>query len=158
MTCLIWANALFCRNSMQRSRNYLDLILAASYSKLVEPTSRPQQNVCMGGEARSNQNKNEGRNRRRRLTARSAANCKRRRKTKARESDVIGRPLFPRRNSTIGDRGRPSKGRGVTVPGTRQSRQADLFLRKGSELFCVVPKMRLLVLRRGWRLTPNCAA
>ena len=39
-------------------------------------------------------------------------------------------PLFPRRNPTICDRGRPSKGKGVTVPGTRQPRQAELFTKR----------------------------
>jgi hypothetical protein len=70
---------------MQRSRNYLDLILAASCSKLVETESTPEQNVCRGGEDKSNQNEDEGRKRRSRLTARADA--------------------------TIGDCGRPSKGK-----------------------------------------------
>jgi hypothetical protein len=67
MTYLVWANALFCRNSTQRSRNYLDLILAASCSKLAELKSRPEQNVWRTGEDKSNQNEDEERNRRSRF-------------------------------------------------------------------------------------------
>jgi len=41
----------------------LDLISAASCSKLVEPKSRPEQNVCRIGEDKGNQNEDEVRNR-----------------------------------------------------------------------------------------------
>jgi hypothetical protein len=56
---------------MQRSENYLDSILAASCSKLVEMESTPEQNVCTAGGDKSDQKQDEGRNRRRRLTARA---------------------------------------------------------------------------------------
>src|SRR6266487_6949899 len=70
MTCLVWANALFCRNSTQRSRNCLDLVLAASCIKLVETGSTPEQNVCRADEDKSEEKQDEERNRRSRLTAR----------------------------------------------------------------------------------------
>ena len=59
-------------------------------------------NVCRGGEHKRMLTDNEGRNRRRRLIARWAANCKRRRKTKARASSIrSGRLLYGRRSSMI---------------------------------------------------------
>src|SRR4030095_1151875 len=88
MTCLIWANALFCRNSMQRSRNYLDLILAASCSKLVETESTPEQNVRRTGEDKTKQKEEEERSRRSQLTAR------RLRKTKPVKAVLSDVPFF----------------------------------------------------------------
>jgi hypothetical protein len=135
--------------------------LAASCGKLVATESTQEQNVCRAGEDKSNQKEEEGRNRRRRLTARARrlANCKRRRKIKAGESDLIGRPFFQGR--TLNDwrlRTAMETESCIIVQGRRQPRQLELFLRKAFKLFCVVRKTQLLVLRRGWRLTPNCAA
>ena len=70
MTCLVWANALFCRNSTQRSRNCLDLVLAAFCIKLVKTESTPKQNVCRAEEEKSEEKQDKERNRRSRLTAR----------------------------------------------------------------------------------------